>query len=90
MGGAIMDNKLKTRMFYAACVFVGVVLVYCFLCFFQKPQLDMTTPLLGLAMLLVGYYWGTSKGSSDKSETIDKQIQNAADVEKKKEDFTDE
>jgi hypothetical protein len=78
-----MGDKLNTRMFYAACCFVSVVLIYCFFCFFQKPQLDMTTPLLGLAMLLVGYYWGTSKGSADKSETIDKQIQNAVDAEKK-------
>jgi hypothetical protein len=80
-----MDDKLKMRMFYAACGFVLIVLLYCFFCFFQKPQLDMTTPLLGLAMLLVGYYWGTSKGSSDKSEIIDKQLQDAAGVENKKE-----
>jgi hypothetical protein len=73
-----MDDKLKQKMFYAACVFVLIVLVYCFLCFFQKPQLDMTTPLLGMAMLLVGYYWGTSKGSADKTETIDKQIRNTS------------
>jgi hypothetical protein len=43
---------------------------YFFLCAFIKPVVDLTTPLLGLAMLLVGYYWGTSKSSADKDKVI--------------------
>lgn len=37
---------------------------------------------------LLNFFWGTSKGSADKSETIAKQIENAADIavlEEKKE-----
>jgi len=62
------DDKVKSKMFYAACFFIIVVLSYCFLCFFQTPKLDMTTPLLSFATLLIGYYWGSAKGSADQRE----------------------
>jgi hypothetical protein len=83
-----MDDKIKLYSFYAAVMFVLIGLVYCFILIWLKPTVDLATPILGLVMLLIGYYWGTSKSSADKDKTIEKTIQNAADIavmEEKKE-----
>jgi hypothetical protein len=67
--GNITDD-LKMKMFYAACILLLFLLGYCFVCVWIKPIIDLTTPILNLIMLLLGYYWGTSKSSSDKSAAL--------------------
>lgn len=79
---AAFEDRIKGRMFNAACFFVFLVFCYCFLGFFWKPAMDLSTALVGIATFLLGFYYGTSKSSEDKNKTIDKQIQNAADVAK--------
>ena len=75
-----MDDQAKKYQFPAAIFIVVLCLAYLFICAWHKPEIDLTAPVLGVVMLLLGYYWGSSKSSQDKGMTIDKQIQNAADV----------
>lgn len=61
-----MDDKIKLYMFLAATIYIGIVLGYCFVLVWIKPLMDLSAPLLSIGTLLLGYYWGTSKSSSDK------------------------
>jgi len=63
-----MDDKLKQWMFIAAFLLLLITLAYCFVCIWVKPVVDLSTPILGITMLLIGYYWGTSKSSADKQK----------------------
>ncbi len=66
-----MDD-FKAKMFYAACGFVCIALIYSFICIWFKPVVDLTTPMQNMAYLLIGYYWGTSKSSADKDKANEK------------------
>ena len=68
-----MDEKFKLYQFYAAMMFILIGLGYCFTCVWVKPVIDLSTPIVGISMLLLGYYWGTSSSSKDKDNTIAKQ-----------------
>ena len=68
-----MDEKFKLYQFYAAMVFILIGLGYCFTCVWVKPVIDLSTPIVGISMLLLGYYWGTSSSSKDKDKTIAQQ-----------------
>jgi lipopolysaccharide export LptBFGC system permease protein LptF len=35
---------------------------------------DYSNSIVGIILLLIGYYWGSSSGSTTKSETIDKEL----------------
>lgn len=63
-----MNDKLTLYMFLAATVYIAVVMAYCFILIWTKPVVDLTAPLLSIGTLLLGYYWGTSKSSSDKDK----------------------
>ena len=65
-----MNDMTKKYQFFAAVFIILVGLGYIFLCAFWKPVVDLTAPILGLIMLLTGYYWGSSKGSQDKADTM--------------------
>jgi hypothetical protein len=61
-----MDDK--TKMFYAA-VSIG----YLFLSHFYKPVgIDSSAFFISIASGLTGYYWGSSKGSQDKTNILNK------------------
>ena len=62
----MLNDKIQLQMFQAACVFIMITLIYAFICIFVKPVVDLTTPIFGMGMLLLGYYWGPSKSSKDK------------------------
>ena len=64
-----MNDKLIFYQFLAAVAFIMIAVGYCFLCMFFKPVVDLTAPILSMATLLLGYYWGTSKSSADKDRT---------------------
>lgn len=66
-----MDDKL--RMFYAALCVIGVCFGYLFVAHFYKPiGLDSSTFFIAIASGIVGYYWGSSKGSQDKTDILNK------------------
>ena len=64
------EDGTKKYQFYAALSIVLICIAYLFICAWHKPVIDLTAPVLSLITLLVGYYWGSSKGSVDKSDTI--------------------
>ena len=87
------DNK--TTMLYIATGIIAVCFAYFFAVTFAtisesgKRYVDIILgALIGSGFTaLVTFYWGSSKSSDDKTDTINKQIQNAVDVaEDKKED----
>jgi len=64
-----MSNELVRKyQFIAAMSIILVLIGYIFLCAFIKPIIDLTTPILSLITLLVGYYWGSSKSSQERSD----------------------
>jgi hypothetical protein len=66
-----MDDK--TKMFYAAVAIVGVCIGYLFLSHFYKPVgIDSSAFFISIASGLTGYYWGSSKGSQDKTNILNK------------------
>ena len=80
-----MDEK--TKMLCAALGIVIVCFGYLFLVTFAAvppsgvKYADMVTgAIISFLSGLIGFYWGSSKSSADKDTTINKQIQNAADV----------
>ncbi len=64
-----MFDKEKKLMVFAAGI-VSSVILYMFITVFVKPLVDNTTFMVGMGMLILGYYWGSSKGSQDKNELI--------------------
>jgi hypothetical protein len=65
-----MEDRLKISMFWAACAFILICLAYCFVCIWNEPKIDLTTPIIALITGMVGYYWGSSKSSADKTKAI--------------------
>ena len=75
-----MDDKTKIFWLGVAVVFGCLIYIAC-VTFLPIPPTgikyaDMAVPfLLGSGFgMVIGYYWGTSQGSSDKSKTIDKAL----------------
>lgn len=64
-----MFDKEKTLMVFAAGI-VAAVILYMFITVWFKPVVDNTTFMVGMGMLILGYYWGSSKGSQDKNDLI--------------------
>lgn len=65
-----MEDKTKKYQFSAAMLVILFCIAYLFVCAWHKPVVDLTAPVLSIITLLLGYYWGSSKGSADKSETL--------------------
>jgi len=64
-----MDDKEKKLMRFGALI-VAAVVAYMFVTVWVKPVVDNTTFMVGMAMLIIGYYWGSSKGSQDKNDLL--------------------
>jgi hypothetical protein len=63
-----MGNDAKKYQFPAAIGLIVVCLAYIFLTIWHKPISDQSAAVLGIIMLLIGYYWGSSKTSQERSE----------------------
>jgi hypothetical protein len=65
------DKKFKDRfiLFFAAAI-VAICMAYVFLTVWVKPTTDNSTVMIGIAITVIGVYYGTSKSSQDKSETM--------------------
>jgi hypothetical protein len=82
-----MDQKEKTEkmVLIMACAVMGVGFAYLFLVtFFPIPEsgTEHAKTIVGFILgvgisTLISYYWGSSKGSQAKSETIDKELDGA-------------
>jgi len=64
-----MDDKEKKLMRFGALI-VAAVVAYMFVTIWVSPVVDNTTFMVGMAMLIIGYYWGSSKGSQDKNDLL--------------------
>lgn len=63
----------KTPIFYAAVSIILVSFGYLFLAHFWKAGgVDSSAFFISIASGIVGYYWGSSKGSQDKDEALRK------------------
>jgi hypothetical protein len=86
MVGGIMDiqEKREKMILIMACAIIGIGFAYLYLVtFFTLPETgrDHAKTIVGFILgvgisTLLNYYWGSSKGSADKSETIDKELGN--------------
>ena len=63
-----MGDDAKKYQFPAALLIVLICLAYLFICAWHKPVVDLTAPVLSTITLLIGYYWGSSKTSQERSE----------------------
>jgi hypothetical protein len=62
-------DKEKRLMTFGACI-VGAVVLYMFVTVFVKPVIDNSAFMVSLATFILGYYWGSSKGSQDKNDLM--------------------
>ena len=67
-----MGEDAKKYQFPAAIAIVGVCLAYLFMTAWLKPTIDHSSTVTGIVMLLIGYYWGSSKTSQERSEMLTK------------------
>jgi hypothetical protein len=65
-----MEEKIRLYQFWAAMFFIAAALGYYFACIFVKPVVDLTSSISNVAMLLIGYYFGSSKSSQDKGDAM--------------------
>jgi len=80
-----MDEKVKTERItlYMACSVMGIGFTYLFLVTFVaipesgvEHAKTVTGFILGVGIsTLISYFWGSSKGSAAKSETIEKKLE---------------
>lgn len=71
------QEKEKKSIRQMALFIIVVCLAYMFMASFVTVPIqgkDYSTPIVAIIMLLIGYYWGSSSGSTSKSETIDKEL----------------
>jgi hypothetical protein len=66
-----MFDKDKRLMQFGACI-VGAVVAYMFVTIWVKPVVDNSVFMVSLATFILGYYWGSSKGSQDKDNLMKK------------------
>ncbi len=67
-----MDER--TRMFLAAVSIILICFGYLFLAHFWKPTgADSSAFFISIASGIVGFYWGSSKGSQDKNDLMKKE-----------------
>lgn len=67
-----MDDKTNT--FYAALSIILFCFLYLFVAHFWKPVgTDSSAFFIAIASGIVGYYWGSSKGSQDKTDLLKKE-----------------
>ncbi len=67
-----MEERIRLLSFTSAVFIVIVCLGYVVMCAWHKPAIDLSAPVLSIITLLLGYYYGSSKSSQDKSERIEK------------------
>ncbi len=67
-----MEDKVRLYSFFAAALFILACLTYVFICIWIKPAIDLTVPVMGIITFLLGFYYGSSKSSQDKSDRIEK------------------
>ena len=60
----------RSNQFWAAVFLILLGVAYVFVCAWHKPVIDLSAPILSIITLLLGYYWGSSKGSADKSAAM--------------------
>jgi hypothetical protein len=63
-----MNDTAKRYQFAAALAIILICISYLFVCAWHKPVIDLTAPVLSIITLLIGYYWGSSKSSQERSE----------------------
>lgn len=64
-----MDDK--SRMFWAAVSIILICFGYLFLAHFWKATgADSSAFFISIASGVTGYYWGSSKGSADKTDIM--------------------
>ncbi len=83
-----MEEKKEKMILIMACAIIGIGFAYLYLVtFFTLPETgkDHAKTIVGFILgvgisTLLNYYWGSSKGSADKSETIDKELGNGTPI----------
>ncbi len=71
------DQKKEKSIRWMALLILIICFAYLFIASFVMPPStgrDYSTPIVGFITFLVGYYYGSSSGSTAKSETIDKEL----------------
>lgn len=79
-----MDEKANEReisLRHAALFIICVCFLYLFAVTFlpmfypgTKFESNYSNTVVGIILLLLGYYWGSSSGSAAKSQTIEKEL----------------
>lgn len=85
--GTISDYERKVILFMA-CALLGASVLFYFLVLFIELKPDQNeimasgmTYMRDIGMLLIGFYWGGSKGSKDKDTLLAQKIGNGATVD---------
>ena len=62
------EDTVKKYQFVAAVMIICICLAYIFIAAWHAPKVDLTAPVLSIITLLLGYYWGSSKSSQERSD----------------------
>jgi len=92
-----MDNERKVILYFAGSILAVVFFMVGLIIFVPIPETGQEHAkyalafMLGVASTIVSYFWGSSKGSADKSRATEEAAQVLAETAQleKKEDYKD-